>query len=104
MLVRPKTEKRYLHREAEFDAILPYIRSKTLEDIMEAIYFGISEAYVKKGIPFTSTDLSVGSAHDIGYLLQSKMLSVVFLAKLLNVNPFDQPNVEDYKVFTKQAL
>ena len=40
----------------------------------------------------------------LGAFLQFKMIEMMFLGKLLNVNTFDQPNVEDYKVETKNIL
>ena len=32
------------------------------------------------------------------------MLETIFYAKLLNVNPFDQPAVEEGKIFAKETL
>jgi glucose-6-phosphate isomerase len=32
------------------------------------------------------------------------MMETLFLGKLLNVNPFDQPNVESYKRETRKIL
>ncbi len=50
------------------------------------------------------TILRDNNAYDIGYWLQSKMLEVALLGELLSVNPFDQPNVEDYKKEMKKVL
>jgi len=36
--------------------------------------------------------------------MQSFMLETILLAKLLNVNAFDQPNVELYKEKTREIL
>ena len=44
------------------------------------------------------------SARTIGGLLQFKMMEMMFLGKLLNVNAFDQPNVESYKRETRAIL
>jgi glucose-6-phosphate isomerase len=40
----------------------------------------------------------------MGQLLQFMMMEMIYLGFLLNVNPFDQPNVEDYKVETRKIL
>jgi glucose-6-phosphate isomerase len=40
----------------------------------------------------------------LGAYLQFKMLEMMYLGVLFNVNSFDQPNVEDYKVETKRLL
>lgn len=41
------------------------------------------------------------TAHDLGFFMQTMMFQVVYLAKLFNCNPFDQPAVELYK---KEAI
>jgi glucose-6-phosphate isomerase len=40
----------------------------------------------------------------LGYLLQFKMIEMMYLGKLLNVNTFDQPAVELYKAEVKKIL
>jgi len=36
--------------------------------------------------------------------MQAKMLEVALLGELFEIDPFDQPNVEDYKKHMKTAL
>jgi glucose-6-phosphate isomerase len=36
--------------------------------------------------------------------MQFKMIEMMILGNLLEVNPFDQPNVESYKIETKRLL
>lgn len=86
------------------DAVVPHIAGKPLSAIMDAIYAGTAEAYRTKGIPFAEWVIEEGSAYELGYFLQVKMCEVVYLAMLFGVDPFDQPNVEDYKVGTKRVL
>ena len=40
----------------------------------------------------------------LGEFMQFKMIEMMYLGELLNVNAFDQPNVESYKVETKRIL
>jgi glucose-6-phosphate isomerase len=40
----------------------------------------------------------------LGEYMQFKMMEMMYLAKLLNVNAFDQPHVELYKIETKKLL
>lgn len=86
------------------DSVVPHIAGKPLSAVMDAIYRGTVEAYRTKGIPFVEWSLAEGSAYDLGYFLQTKMCEVAFLGTLFGVDPFDQPNVEDYKIGTKRAL
>jgi glucose-6-phosphate isomerase len=44
------------------------------------------------------------SEYSIGQFLQFKMIETIFLGYLLDVNPFDQPNVESYKEETRKIL
>lgn len=90
--------------DAALDAVVPHIAGKPLHDIMDAIYQGTAEAYRTKGIPFAQWELQEGSAYDLGYFLQVKMCEVAYLGMMFGVDPFDQPNVEDYKVGTKRVL
>lgn len=55
------------------------------------------KAYAKKNKPFCTITISQKNEYSLGQFLQSKMLEVVYLAKLLQVNAFDQPHVELYK-------
>lgn len=71
---------------------------------MDAICQGTLSAYRAKGIPFAEWELREDSAYDLGYFLQVKMGEVAFLGAFFRVNPFDQPNVEDYKSGTRAAL
>lgn len=87
----------------EFDTLVKGIQGKTLEQIMDAIVKGIQGAFAKQKRPFSTFKLN-RTLEDIGGLLQLKMFEIVFLARLMNVNPFDQPNVEEYKIETKRFL
>jgi len=77
---------------------------KFLKHIMDAIYGGVRAAYLKNQLPFTETTLPEISEYYLGMYLQFKMLEVMYLAKLMNVNAFDQPAVEDYKEETRKLL
>jgi len=87
-----------------FPDLVPAIEGKTLADVMDAIHQGTTAAYGKIGIPFAEFRLSEVSARTLGQFLQFKMIEMMFLAKLLNLNAFDQPNVEAYKAETRAIL
>jgi glucose-6-phosphate isomerase len=84
--------------------LVPDIHGKSLDSIMQAIHGGIKEAYANTGRPFIDIDLERGDAWELGYYMQWKMLEVMFLARLMGVNAFDQPAVERYKVATRELL
>lgn len=80
------------------------IQDVPLSDIMQAIIAGIQKAYGKQSLPFMSITLPEISAFYIGQLLQFKMLEIMYLGYLLDINPFDQPQVELYKEETRQIM
>ena len=71
---------------------------------MAAIREGVKIAYEKQSLPYMETILEDISEYELGQYLQMKMIEMMYLGKLMNVNPFDQPNVEMYKTETKKIL
>ncbi len=87
----------------EYDALIPKLQKKELNHIMHAILQGVLKAYKKGKRPYTETHIAK-NAGAIGAYMQLKMIETILLAKLLKVNPFDQPAVELYKKETKKYL
>ncbi|MBI2065155.1 MAG: hypothetical protein HYT62_03835 [Candidatus Yanofskybacteria bacterium] len=80
------------------------IEGKSVSDIMDAIYHGIKIAYIKNGLPFSEIVMHKISESTLGQYMQLKMMETMYLARLLGVNAFDQPKVEDYKRETREIL
>lgn len=89
---------------AEFNALVPGIQKRNVHELMKAIAHGTMNTYKKKRLPYFHTRLEGGTAKELGAFMQLKMVETMLLAKLLNVNAFDQPNVESYKVEVKRIL
>lgn len=90
-------------KKPEFD-LVDGIAGKSYAELMGAIYEGVKAAYQKNQLPYAEIDLQEISEYTIGQFLQFKMLEMMYLARLLNLNAFDQPAVEDYKIETKAIL
>ncbi len=90
--------------ERVFPGLVPMIDGKSAQAIMEAILGGVKIAYQKAELPFMEVALTKIDERTIGAFLQFKMLEMMYLGQLLNVNSFDQPNVESYKIETKKLL
>ena len=71
---------------------------------MQAIYKGTTIAYQNNSLPFVELQLPEKSAWCIGQFLQYNMMQIIYLGYLLNINPFDQPQVELYKQETRKIL
>jgi glucose-6-phosphate isomerase len=84
--------------------LVPHIQDKSLATIMAAIVSGTQKAYVKNSLPYMNILLPEISARYIGQLMHLKMYEMIYLGYLLQVDPFDQPNVESYKQETRKIL
>lgn len=80
------------------------IAFKSLKQIMNAIIQGTQKAYAQHKRPFMSVTLEQKNAYYMGQLLQYNMIQMIYLGSLLEINPFDQPNVELYKNQTRKIL
>jgi glucose-6-phosphate isomerase len=88
----------------EYQDLVKGIQSKSINEIMNAIYDGVKLAYKKNKRPFIEIMIPDKSPYSIGQLMQFKEMEIIYLGYLLNVNPFNQPNVESYKIETKKIL
>lgn len=87
-----------------FSELVYGIQGKNLTDIMDAVLEGTKAAFRKGRRPFLEITLPGKSEYSIGQFLQFKMIEIIYLGYLLDVNPFDQPNVESYKKETRKIL
>ncbi len=79
-------------------------QGRNLTDIMDAILDGTKAAFRNGRRPFVEITLPDKSEYSAGQFLQFKMIETMYLGYLLDVNPFDQPNVESYKEETRKIL
>lgn len=91
-------------RMPAYDALVPHLQGKSLVDVMTAISEGTMTTLANRNRPFCHIRLPALNAYSIGALLQMHMMEMMLLGRLLNVNPFDQPNVEEYKIATRKIL
>lgn len=102
------TEKREHYGRPLKDGFLRELSSsvmgKNATDLMAAILGGVKTTYGKNELPFIEVILPGISEYSIGQFMQWKMVEVMLLAKLFNVDAFNQPNVEGYKIETARIL
>ncbi len=91
-------------KQKEYDVLVSDLQGKDIHFIMNAILHGIRTACTNQKISYANIILPDKSEYSIGQFLQFKMLEVMYLAKLLNVNAFNQPEVELYKRITRKEL
>jgi glucose-6-phosphate isomerase len=88
----------------EYASLVEGIQNKPMREIMNAIYEGVKTAFSNNKRPFIEVELPDKSEVSIGQFLQYKMMETMMIGALLEVNPFDQPNVEAYKKETRKIL
>ena len=84
--------------------LVPHIQGKSLGAIMKAILGGTQKAYSDARRPYLSVICENKSEEIIGQFMQWKMLEIIYLGHLFNINPFVQPQVESYKKETRALL
>ena len=62
------------------------------------------KSFKRKKIPFREIRLKTNNEEVLGKLFSYFILETIIVGKLLNINPFDQPAVEQVKDFTKKIL
>jgi glucose-6-phosphate isomerase len=81
----------------EDDDGLGYLRGRSMTEINRKAFEGTARAHENGGVPVGTIWLPDISAESIGHLLYFFEHAVAVGGYLLQVNPFDQPGVEDYK-------
>ena len=76
----------------------------TAQEISTALYGGVMGAYQERSLPYRSTIFDEDLSYSIGLFMGMRMLETMYVAELMNLNAFDQPNVELYKIKTKDIL
>lgn len=83
---------------------LNWLVGKTIPEALTAAEKGTNLAYNNVGRPTADLTLAQTEEASIGQLLQMLMLATVVEGRLIGVNPYGQPGVEDYKRNMKSLL
>jgi glucose-6-phosphate isomerase len=81
-----------------------YVKNKDLEKVKEAQKNALIQILKNKNIPYQEFTINKKNEESLGELFAYFMLETVLLGRLLNINPFDQPAVEQVKILTKKLL
>ena len=100
----PQEDSFEVTADTPFDELVPMIQGKSFAEIMDAIERGTQKAYEHDKRHFMLIELPELSAHTIGQFMQLKMIEIMYLGFLFDINPFDQPQVELYKKETREIL
>ncbi|NMA04816.1 MAG: glucose-6-phosphate isomerase [Acholeplasmataceae bacterium] len=94
-------------KEEEKDTIIPYsennldglnyLEGKALSEINNKAFLGTLIAHNEGNVPNIIIEIEKVDAYNFGYLVYFFFKAVAMSAYLLDVNPFNQPGVEEYK-------
>ena len=77
---------------------------KGLSTIKKAQKNALIKAFKKNKIPFRQFEIKKLDEETLGKLFSYFIVETILVGKLIGINPFNQPAVEEVKVFTKQLL
>ena len=81
-----------------------FLNKKKLSVVKNAQKNSLVKSFIKKGIPFREFKIKKINEEALGELFSLFIIETVIIGKLLNINPFDQPAVEEIKTNTKKFL
>ena len=100
----PQGAEAWVSEEGYFPGLVAGIAGRPVAAIMQSILEAVKTTYRNHGLPYAEVLLPTISEYVLGQYLQFRMLEMMYLAELLDVNAFDQPNVEDYKAEMRKLL
>ncbi len=83
---------------------LDYLAGRTAGDLVAAQAEAVPAALARAGRPVRTFDLARLDEKGVGALMMHFMLETILAARLMGVDPFDQPAVELAKVITRERV
>lgn len=80
------------------------LKNLSLQEIVTGLYGGVIGAYQERELPYRATILDESLPYSLGLFMGMRLREIMYTANLMDVNAFDQPNVELYKIKTKEIL
>ena len=81
-----------------------FLKNKSLSRIVSSQEKALLHVMKKKNIPFRRIEINNFSESSIGEFFSYFMIETILIGKILNLNPFNQPSVEEVKILTKKYL
>ena len=83
---------------------LKYLSNNKLGDVIYANQEATIKTIKNKNHPIRRFNFDNLNEAGFGEIMMHFMLETIFYAKILKINPFDQPAVEEGKIFAKEIL
>jgi len=99
-----KLNKKMKINKSVFGKNFSFAESKDLSRAKEAQKKALINVLKRKNIPYQEFVINKKNEETLGELFSYFIMETALIGKLINVNPFDQPAVEEVKVLTKKYL
>ena len=81
-----------------------YLNNKKIDKLKKAQCKAVKKIFIKNKIPFREFEIKVNNEETLAELFSYFMMEISIIGKIANLNPFDQPAVEQIKINTKKLL
>ena len=83
---------------------MKFLNNKSIHQIKIAQKKAITQIFKKNKIPYREIILKELNEETLGELFSYFILETIFVGRLIDINPFNQPAVEQVKILTKKIL
>ena len=83
---------------------MKFLRNKSLKTLITAQSDAIKNVFKSKKIPFRQIIFNKNNEEELGMIFTFFVLETILLARLMNIDPFNQPAVEQVKLETEKIL
>ena len=99
-----KSNKRMQIKKNLFGKTFRYVENKELSKVKKAQKNALIQILKNKNIPYQEFTINQKNEETLGKLFSYFIMETVLIGKLIGINPFDQPAVEQVKNLTKKYL
>ena len=83
---------------------MKFLKNKKLGSIIKAQSNATKKIFSANKIPFRQFTFNKNNEKELGIIFTFFVLETILLARLMKINPFDQPAVEMVKIETRKIL
>ena len=99
-----KLDKKIKIKKNIFGKDFNYIKNKDFAKVKEAQKDALIQVLKNKNIPYQEFTINKKNEETLSELFSYFIMETVLVGRLLDINPFDQPAVEQVKILTKNFL
>jgi len=99
-----KVNKKMKINKNVFGKTFSYIENKDLSKVKEAQKKALLHVLKSKNIPYQEFIINKKNEETLGELFSYFIMETVLIGKLIGIDPFNQPSVEQVKILTKKYL